>query len=276
MPPPLRLFDHHIHSDGRNADDYELMAISGVTSVLVPCSASNERRPSGESWAARFDRLLDTEVARAARYGIDLYVALAVHAADIVDLSSALGGIAELTSRLGGDRVLAVGELSLRRFDDVEIEAFRRQLHIAVEFGLPVMVETPPPMPEFAAMVDVLRGLLDRGGLDPSQLCLLDLDRDKVRLVTDLQVGAYGLPVSPALDGLFCIRRKLTHLEVIAILEEHGPDRLMLNTGFHFGSADPLGLAKTVHRLRLAGVSESILQAIGHDNAAGFFRLPRR
>ncbi|MFD0441574.1 hypothetical protein ACFQ10_01225 [Streptomyces indonesiensis] len=70
------------------------------------------------------------------------------------------------------------------------------------------------------------------------------------------------------------MREKITHREVTEILDRWGPDRLMLNTGFHFGSADPLGLAKTVHRLRLGGVPEPTVRALAHGNAARFFDIP--
>lgn len=274
--PPLPLFDHHIHADGRNADDYELMAISGVTTVLVPCSATGERRPVAASFAARFDRLLEAEAARAARYGVDLYVGLAVHAADMAGLDGARGGIRELAARLDHPRVLAVGELALRSFGPDEEEILERQLAVAAEHGKPVMIETPPPPEAFARMVRVLDRLLDRGPLPRDRVALMDLDHAKLRLARELGVGAYGLPVSPPHDGLFRLREKLDARAVAEILAEHGPDRLMLNTGFHYGSADPLGLAKTVLRLRLAGVPDPTLRAVAYDNAAEFFGLPGR
>ncbi|MFJ1997959.1 deoxyribonuclease [Streptomyces asiaticus] len=275
---PLPLFDHHIHSDMRNADDYELMAISGVLTALAPCSSSHEARTTGQAFAARFDRLLDAETGRAAAYGVDLYVGLSVHAADMTGLDSALAGVDELEKRLGHPRVKAIGEVSLRRLTREETTVLEAQLRLAARTGTPVMVETPPPAAAFTDMLPVLARAVERSGVDPALVAVMDLDEHKlgqVRAAGPLaECGGYGLAVSPRQDALFAVREKITHREVTEILDRWGPDRLMLNTGFHFGSADPLGLAKTVHRLRLGGVPEPTVRALAHGNAARFFDIP--
>lgn len=270
----IPIFDHHIHMDGRSADDYELMAVSGVSKVLVPCSATNERRHSGASFGARFDKLIGFERERASRYAVELFVGLSVHAADMADHDGALVGIEEVDHRLGRSCVRAVGELALRRFSEEEIDVFERQLELASRRHVPAMVESPPAMDAFERLLAVLEGVFHRGTADPATVCLMDLDKEKLKLATDLGFGGYGLPVSPLLDGLFRLRDKLTHAEILEVLDNFGPDRLMLNTGFHFGSADPLGLAKTVLRLRIRGVSDEILRALAHDNAARLFDAP--
>lgn len=274
------LFDHHIHSDMRNADDYELMAVTGVLTALAPCSSSHEQRSSGAAFAARFDRLAEVEPGRAAAYGVDLYVALAVHAADLTDLPSALAGVEELERRLDHPRVRAVGEVSLRHSTADEVTVLERQLALAAAAGKPVMVETPPPRDAFTAMLPPLAAAIDRSGIDPALVAVMDLDEHKLGLVRQhgafAGLGGYGISVSPAQDALFAVREKVGHREVIRMLDRFGPQRLMLGTGFHFGSADPLGLGKTVHRLRLGGTPESTVRALAHGNAAQFFDIAHR
>ncbi|WP_055490835.1 hypothetical protein [Streptomyces sp. TP-A0356] len=272
--PNPRLFDHHIHADGRNADDYELMALSGVDTVLIPCSSSNEPRPCGASHDARFERLLTTETRRAAHYGVRAWIGLSVHAADMADLTSAMDGIDRLAARLDDPRVLALGELSIRRFTDDELTVFGKQLELATAADKPVMVELPPWMPEFHRMVEVLRRGFDDGLVDPARVALMDVAPEMLPVAAGLGCGGLGIAVSPASDRLFQVRRKADHHQILAVLEEFGPDRLMLNSGFHFGSADPLGLSKTVLRLRLSGVEPEVLDRIARKNAAAFFRIP--
>ncbi|MFX4291778.1 deoxyribonuclease [Streptomyces bohaiensis] len=280
MPPPAedqaapRLFDHHVHADGRNADDYELMALSGVDTVLVPCSASNELRPCGASHDARFERLLATETRRAAHFGVRAWVALSVHAADMADLPGALAGVDRLAARLADPRVLAVGELSIRRFTDDEVTLFHRQLALAAAHDLPVMVELPPSTGDFDRMVAVLRRAFAAGAVDPARVALMDVAPHMLPVAAALGVGGLGVAVSPVGDRLFQVRSKTDHRQLLALLADHGPDRLMLNSGAHFGSADPLALARTVLRLRLAGVAPPVLARIARQNAAAFFRLP--
>jgi predicted metal-dependent TIM-barrel fold hydrolase len=267
----IPIFDHHIHMDGRNADDYELMAVAGVRKILVPCAASNERRYGRASYGARFDRVVDFEHARAARFDVELLAGVSVHAADIGDYESALEGIDEVAERLETPHVRALGEVSLRTFSDEEIDIFERQLGLAAKRRVPVMIESPPGLEDFRSLLAVLEKAIAAGRADRHRLCLLDVDGEKLSLAYPLELGAYGLPVSPELDGLFCLREKLTSEEVVAILERFGPAHLMLNSGLHFGSADPLGLAKTVLRLQLRGVPAADLRLIAHDNADRFF-----
>lgn len=271
--PPVRIFDHHIHADGRNADDYELMALSGIDTVLIPCSTSNETRASGASFEARFKRLAVTETRRAAHYGVSAWVALAVHAADIADLGSAMDGVERLAGWLDDPRVLAVGELSLRQFSQAELTVFGEQLRLAQRAGLPAVIELPPRMAGFDRMAAVLRDVLGRCEVDPARVALMDVLPGMLPYLAGLGFGGLGLAVSPAADRLFQVREKLDHQRILAVLEKYGPERLMLNSGFHFGSADPLGLSRTVLRLRLAGVDTATLRKIAWANAASFFRL---
>ncbi|MFI6443639.1 deoxyribonuclease [Kitasatospora sp. NPDC050543] len=279
-PGLVPLFDHHVHSDLRNADDYELMAVSGVLTALAPCSASLEPRASGASFAARFERLAVVETARAAAYGVELFVALSVHAADLAGLPGALAGIEALEEHLSHPAVRALGELSLRGGGPDEIEVLERQLKLAAARELPVMVESPPAFEGFRAMLAPLAGAVERAGIDPASIALMDLDEQRIELLAGhgplRDLGGLGLAVAPRQDALFQVREKLTHREVLRVLDRFGPDRLMLNTGLHFGSADPLGLSRTVHRLRLHGVPEQIVRTLAHGNAAQFFDIPHR
>ncbi|WP_338320484.1 deoxyribonuclease [Streptomyces lonarensis] len=283
MPPPAedpgggaapRLFDHHVHADGRNADDYELMALSGVDTVLIPCSASNELRPCGASHDARFERLLATETRRAAQFGVRAWIALSVHAADMAELPGALAGVERLEARLADPRVLAVGELSVRRHTDDEVTLLHRQLALAEAHDRPVMVELPPGPDDFERMVAVLRRAFAAGLVDPARVALMDVAPRMLPTAAALGVGGLGIAVSPAGDRLFQVRTKTDHRQLLDLLERHGPDRLMLNSGAHFGSSDPMALARTVLRLRLAGVAPPVVARLARGNAAAFFRLP--
>jgi predicted metal-dependent TIM-barrel fold hydrolase len=270
-----RLFDPHIHMDSRNAADYELMALAGVERMVNPCSFSGERRYDGRAFGERFDRLLGFERARARHFGIDLMVGLAVNANDIGDAQGAAGGLREMERRLNDPAlrpaVAAVGELALRRFDDTETGAFRDQLALAAAFDLPVVVETPPGREAFAKLAAVVEDALATGAIRPERLCLVDLDADKLERLHPLGLGGYGIAVSPQVDGIFAIHRKLDHRAVLDILERWGAEALQLCSGLHFGFADSLCLPRTALRLRLAGVPAETLERLTRRHAEEFF-----
>jgi predicted metal-dependent TIM-barrel fold hydrolase len=245
-----------------------------VERVLVPCSPTGERKASRQAWADRFDRLIEFEARRAQTFGIRLCAALAVCASDATDTQSAIEGVDEVASRLGGPTVAAIGEVSLRTFSDLELELFRLQLRLATSWDYPVIIEAPIEMPAFERMLVELEHVIAAGLATPRRICLIDVNREKIKAARPLNLGAYGVPVSPRVDGLFSIREKLDHREVLRILDEFGPDGLMLNSGLHVGFADPLCLPKTVLRLRIHGLDLDTLIALAKENASGFFQPP--
>ncbi|EPH06168.1 hypothetical protein HMPREF1531_00817 [Propionibacterium sp. oral taxon 192 str. F0372] len=248
---PIPIFDHHVHSDGRNADDYEWMALGGTTTVMVPCT-SGEPHPSRRAFRARCRRLLHDEVHRAAVYGIDAYVALSVHPGDLADEPVDLDGLLdELAVQLNHDRARALGEISLRSGSSLEREVFVRQLVLAKELDLPVLVETSPDPKCYSEALPTYLELIKKSGVNPELISFMDMDADKWRPLATLGFGPAGVAVSPASDPLFGVRRKLTDTEVVRMLDEFSIEHFMLNTGFHFGSADPMGLVRVAHRLQV-------------------------
>ena len=266
------LFDPHIHMDTRSCQDYELMALAGIRRILVPCSPTQERRFCREAYGERFDKLTAFERSRAASFGITLQVALSVNAADMGNHRSACEGIEEVDRRLDRECVVAVGELALRNSTPEEVDVFERQLALSTARGLPAIVEAPIEPAAFERCVEVLEDCLSRGLARPERVCMVDLDPDKLRRARALKLGGYGLPVSPRIDGPFALRRKLDHREVLQVLEDSGPEGLMLNSGLHVGYADPLCFARTVLRLELQGLAAPVLRALAYDNADRFFR----
>jgi predicted metal-dependent TIM-barrel fold hydrolase len=266
----IPIFDHHCHPDLRNATDYELMALAGVEKMLAPCSSTGERRHDGRAWAERFDRLL-RERERASCFGIELLVALAVNAADMDGHEAALAGLGELEARLDRPAVAAIGELALRTFSAAEVDLFTRQLALARAAGLPVLIEAPVPLDDFVRLLDILRREVAAGRAEASRVCLIDLDAEKLRLAGELDLGGYGLPVSPLCDGPFTLRARMSDGEVAALVRQRGAGRLMLNSGLHYGYADPLCLPRSVLRMRLGGLAEDLLMDLAYNNAQGMF-----
>jgi predicted metal-dependent TIM-barrel fold hydrolase len=273
---PIPIFDHHVHMDARNAGDYEAMALSGVCRVLIPCSFTGEKKYCRLGYGARFDRLTEVERSRAAHFGIELLVGLAVNAADIGDPSAALEGVEEVESRLSCPCVRAVGELALRTFSAVERQVFQAQLRLAQRHGRPVMVEACPAMHDFEQLLEFLADSIKAKLISPGRVCLLDLNAEKLERARRLELGAYALAVSPRVDGPFTIHPKLEPAEVARVITRFGSERLMLNSGLHFGLSDPLALPKTVLRLRLQGMDERTLSRLAHDNAEEFFHEASR
>lgn len=265
---PVPIFDHHVHSDSRNADDYEWMALGGTQTVMIPCTAG-EPHPGRKLYRARCDRLLRDEVGRAAAYGIDAYIALSIHPGDLVETPVDLDGLLEeLRNHLDSSLVRAVGELSLRHDSELEREAFAIQLALAKERRLPVLLESPPDLDQYLAVLPTYLKLIQDSGIDPTLVSFMDMDANKWRPLSGSGFGPAGVAVSPASDALFSLRQKLTDRDVVDLLNEFSSDEFMLNTGFHYGSADPMGLARIAHRLQIRQrMTYTAVRRLVHDTA---------
>lgn len=267
----MAIYDHHIHMDARNANDYEWMALCGVQAMVAPCSFSGEKRCSGESFAARFSRLTQFERVRASHFGIRLHAALAVHAADIGSERGATEGLDVMARFLEEEKVVAVGELAFRSFNALEVDVFSNQLVLAKQHGMPVMVEAPQGINATRKLLKHLDKFLSKGLIEPQRVCVVDLNLAKFELLKPLRLGAYGFAVSPKVDGIFAVHEKLTPDQVKEVLAISEDQVVMLNSGLHFGFADPLCLPKTLMRLRLEGMDEELLANLAFNRAQRFF-----
>ncbi len=256
--------------DSRSANEYELMAVAGVEAVLVPCPFTGERRTSAAAFLGHFDRILGLERKRAAAFGIELFAALSVHAGDVGDFDAAFEVVEALPELLRGERVCALGEVALKSYSPREVELFVRQLCVAQQAGMPAIVEAPPG-DDPGAMLAVLRDAFARHDLEPRNVMVVDVGLKKLRAFHALGLGAYGVPVSPRLNGLFVVHQKADAAEAREILDTYGPERMMFNSALHFGFGDPLGVARVLLHLSRQGVSNELLERLAFRNAAEFF-----
>jgi uncharacterized protein len=269
----IPIIDCHVHMDVRNANDYELMAVSGVEKVILPCSFTGEARPDAESYARYYERLLGLEKMRAQAYGIELHVAVAFDPQDMADDRTINRAIDSLAAYLEKPGVCGLGELELKTFSETEVSAFVLQLRLAEKLRVPILLKAPRLDRQINTprMAEVLKKAIHDYDLDPGRILFMDLTRDTLEHAWGLNLGGYGIPVSPALDSLFVIHEKATPPEAKEIIEQYGPDRLMFNTALHFGFGDPLALARVQLYLKQKGVPEGVLRKVFYDNAKHFF-----
>lgn len=267
------IFDHHVHMDSRSANDYELMALTGVNRVLIPCTFSGERRHTAGDYQRYFERILNFERRRASAFGIDASVALAINVGDVADWNAVPEAVTLMDELLKKPGVAAIGELGFKDFTGQEIELFREQLRLARRHSLPAIVEAPWRQGTEALehMASCISEAVSADGLDPKRLILVDVHVEQLPVVWELGLGGYGIPAAPRHDLTFAIHRKAGAEEIRAAIEQYGDERIMLNSALHFGVGDPMGIARVLLALRTAGLSTETLQRIAYDNAAALF-----
>lgn len=268
----IPIIDTHVHMDVRSANEYELMAISGVEAVVVPSTFTGEKRCSKEAYFQFYDRLLQAEKKRADQHGIKLLVGVSVDPEDMHDVTIARETIKELPRYFKDKNVCAMGEIGLEKFTDDEISVFLEQLQMAKTYQMPVIMHTPHEDKEtnLPKMVKILKKAIDDYAIDRNLLLLDDLTADTIDGAYDLGLGGYGIAVSPRLNGVYVAHRKATPTEAKELIEKFGTDKLIFNSALGWGYGDPMSISRVLLNLKLMGVPEATLKKLVYENPKRF------
>ncbi|MFD9796026.1 TatD family hydrolase [Streptomyces sp. NPDC059070] len=260
----MRIFDPHIHMTSRTTDDYEAMHAAGVRAVVEPSFWLGQPRTSPASFYDYFDALLGWEPFRAAQYGIAHHCTIALNPKEAND-PRCTPVLAELPRYLVKDGVVAVGEIGYDSMTPAEDEAFATQLQLAAEHGLPAMVHTPHR--------DKLTGL--RRTLDVVRESALAVDRVLVDHLNETTVreakdsGAWlGFSVYPD--------TKMDEDRMVAVLDEYGPEKVLVNSAADWGKSDPLKTRKVADAMLKAGFDEDAVDLVLWRNPVAFYGLSGR
>ncbi|WP_405764385.1 TatD family hydrolase [Streptomyces sp. NBC_00080] len=260
----MRIFDPHIHMTSRTTDDYRAMHEAGVRAVVEPSFWLGQPRTSPESFLDYFDALLGFEPFRAAQYGIAHHCTIALNPKEAND-PRCLPVLEELPRYLVKDGVVAVGEIGYDSMTPAEDTALAAQLELAAEHGLPALVHTPHR--------DKLAGL--RRTLDavaesrlPAERVLLDhLNETTVKEAKDS--GAWlGFSVYPD--------TKMDEHRMVAVLDEYGLDRVLVNSAADWGNSDTLKTRMVADAMLAAGFGEDDVDQVLWRNPVAFYGLSGR
>jgi predicted metal-dependent TIM-barrel fold hydrolase len=141
-----------------------------------------------------------------------------------------------------------------------EEEALTIQLGMADEHELPVLVHTPH-RDKLAGTRRTLE-LVEQSDLAPERV-LIDHNNE----LTVGEVHASGCWVGFSIYP----NTKMDEHRMVRILEEHGTERMLLNSACDWGVSDPLKVAKTVAAMQAAGFEEEDIDRIVWRNPVEFF-----
>jgi uncharacterized protein len=256
----MSLFDPHVHMTSRTTDDYELMAKAGIAAVIEPAFWLGQPRTHVGTFEDYFASLVGWERFRAAQFGVQHFCTIALNPKEANDEPLAEAVLARLPLWLAKDGVVAVGEIG---FDDVtpaEERVFARQLELARQHELPVLVHTPHR--------DKYRGTertlaILREHRFPMQRALID-HNNELTLSMVLEAGCWaGHSIYP--------KTKMDERRMTALVLRYGAERVLVNSAADWGISDPLAVPKTRATMRAAGIDEDKLRTIFWDNPVSFF-----
>ncbi|TCO46482.1 TatD family hydrolase [Actinocrispum wychmicini] len=255
----MRIFDPHIHMTSRTTDDYETMFEVGVRALVEPAFWLGQPRTTVGSFTDYFDALIGWERFRAAQFGIRHHCTIALNPKEANDPRCAV--VLDVLPRyLAKDGVVAVGEVGYDSMTPAEDDAFARQMELAIEHDLPVLVHTPHR--DKLAGTHRTLAVVEESGIAPERVVVDHLNEMTVELVKES--GCWmGFSIYPD--------TKMDELRMVTILQEYGTDQVLVNSAADWGRSDPLKTYRTGQQMLEAGFTEDEVDKVLWRNPVDFY-----
>lgn len=257
---PLKMFDPHIHMTSRTTDDYQAMADAGIAAIVEPAFWLGQPRTHVGTFEDYFLSLIGWERFRASQFGIKHFCTMGLNPKEANQPALSEGVLELLPRYLEKDGVVAVGEIGYDDMTEAEDRVFRRQIELAIEAQLPILIHTPHR--------DKKRGtertiaVVKEMGILPEQV-LVDHNTEETLPLT-LDSGCWaGHSIYPA--------TKMDEARMVQLVQRYGSERIIINSAADWGVSDPLKVPKTVALMRASGISEQDIETIVWSNPAAFF-----
>ncbi|MFP4028244.1 MAG: TatD family hydrolase [Candidatus Brocadiia bacterium] len=251
----MKIIEPHIHMYSRTTDDYQAMYEAGIRACVEPSFwLGSERRYAG-TFYDYFLHILDFETQRAERFGIDHYAAISVNPKEAENIELANEVLDGMEEYLDHPRCVALGEIGLNENTENELEVFRRQLLLAEQREMPVIVHLPhvPKTEGARIIVDVIES--ER---ITQERILID-HNDEESMPVSRQTNCFcGMTVYPY--------SKLSPERVSELIGQYGAERMMVAGSADWGVSDPISLVRVVERMRGDGHPDQVIQKLVHDN----------
>lgn len=256
----MTIIEPHIHMYSRTTDDYQAMYAAGIRACVEPSFWLGSTRRYAGTFLDYFLLILEFETVRSRRFGIDHYAAVSLNPKEADDPGLVDEVLAGMPEYLKHERCIALGEIGFNNITANEERAFVRQLHMAEERQMPVIIHLPH--------VDKLRGtkrtveIIEAEGVTQERI-VLDHNTEET-MATSRQTACYtGMTVYPI--------SKLTPARVSGIVREFGSERMIVNGSADWGISDPLSLVKVVAYMEEEGHSTEVIQRLVFGNANAFY-----
>ncbi len=257
----MTYIEPHIHMYSRTTDDYQAMFAAGIRACVEPSFWLGSHRRYAGTFFDYFQLVCDFEAKRAERFGVDHFAAVAYNPKEAENtplVDEVLAGIGEY---LDHPRCVALGEIGFNNINDAEAYAFRRQLEIARDRDMLVIVHISHT--DKVRCIERMLPIVEEVGHDQRKIYLDHNTEDTIGVAlanSDCWCGLTVYPIS-----------KLDASRVSAIVAEHGHERIIVSGSADWGISDPLSLPKVIATMRADGHGEDVLAALAFGHANAFY-----
>jgi predicted metal-dependent TIM-barrel fold hydrolase len=258
-----RMFiDPHAHMISRTTDDYEVMARAGVVAVIEPSFWLGQARTNLGSYVDYLSTILGFEKFRAGQFGIRHYCCIGLNPKEANNEALAEAVLEVLPHFAVKESVVALGELGYDEQTPQEDKCLRRQIDLAKEIDLPIMIHTPHRDKHRGTLrtMDVLA----EHKFDPAR-CVMDHNTEEtVREVLERGYFA-GFSIYP--------HTKMGNERLTEIVRHYGHERIIADSACDWGVSDPLAVPKTAVLMAERGISSEAIRAVTYQNALAVYGL---
>lgn len=256
----MRFFDPHIHMVSRTTDDYQAMHDAGIVALIEPAFWVGQPRTGLSTFKDYYSSLVGWERFRSSQFGIKHYCTIGLNSREANNEPLAEQVMEILPLYLYKEGVVGVGEIGFDDQTPSEEKYYRLQLELAKEAKLPVQVHTPHRDKKNGTERSMAIAL--EHGLDPSWVTIDHNNEETVKSVLDQ--GFYAaFTIYPF--------TKMGNERMVKIVEQYGPERIMINSAADWGISDPLAIPKTAALMKMHGISDEAIKMVTYQNAIDAF-----
>ena len=245
----------------RTTDDYEKMALAGIRIVIEPSFWLGQERTSADTLKDYWEHIISFEKNRALEFGIKHYCAISVNPKEANNKELADNSLRIIEDYLQRESVVALGEIGFDIISKQEEEIFRKQLQIADDLKIPIIIHTPH--------INKLEGtkktfeIIKEMQVEQSRIIVDHNNEDTIELSLSYNVYS-GITVYP--------NTKLSPFRAVNILKEFGTDKILINSSADWGISDPLSVPKTALVMESQGFSQKEIEKVLFTNPNTFFK----
>lgn len=245
----------------RTTDDYEKMRLAGIRTVIEPSFWLGQERTSSKTLEDYWEYIISFEHDRAAEFGIDHYCAISINPKEANNKEFAENAFTSIKNYLQRENVVALGEIGFDLISKQEEEVFRKQLLMADELEMPVIIHTPH-INKLEGTKKILE-IIKETNVTQSRIIVDHNNEDTIELSLSYDVHS-GITVYP--------NTKLSPFRAVNIMKKYGTDRILINSSADWGVSDPLSVPKTALEMEFHGFSSQEIQKVLFSNPDTFFK----
>lgn len=256
----MKFFDPHIHMSARTTDDYQRMAQAGIYAVCEPAFWLGQPRTHAGTYEDYIKTIVGWERFRASQFGIHHFCTIALNPreanSDIAPLVMEM-----LPLYVHKESVLGIGEIGFDDMTAVEEKYFIQQLELAKENNLPVIIHTPHRNKKEGTQrsIDIVKDV----GI-AEEYVVIDHNMEETLPMVLEQTNCWaGHTIYP--------QTKMSKDRMVKLVQEHGIERILVNSSADWGMSDPLNIPKTAALMKEAHFSDEDIETLFWKNPIRFY-----